>query len=255
MRINRALAQAGAASRRGAEALVQAGRVRVNGQVVTDLATTIDPGKDKLSLDGKPLRLQTLSYFAYYKPRGIVTSMDDERGRPCVGELCRSLPGKPRPVGRLDRASEGLLILTSDGELANRLTHPRYGVRKVYQVTVSPRINDPVARQMIDGVELEDGVARFEGIELVESAGDRSRLLVVVSEGRYRLIRRVCEKLGLSVLRLKRLRVGPITLGRIQVGETRPLSGDEIKQLKKQVGMEEAAEKPKPEEGKPRRKG
>ncbi|MCC7478825.1 rRNA pseudouridine synthase [bacterium] len=238
MRINRALAQAGVASRRGAEQLVLAGRVRVNGAVVTDLATTIDPARDKLMLDGKSINLQALTYFAYYKPRGIVTSMEDERKRPCVGELCRSLPGKPRPVGRLDRASEGLLILTSDGELANRLTHPRYGVRKEYQVTISPRINDPNARQMIEGVELEDGPARFEGIELQESAGDRSRLLVVVSEGRYRLIRRVCEKLGFKVLRLKRIRIGPVALGRVQVGETRPLSGDEIKQLKKQVGME-----------------
>ncbi len=238
MRINRALAQAGVASRRGAEQLVVAGRVRVNGTVVTDLATTIDPARDKLMLDGKSIKLQALTYFAYYKPRGIVTSMEDERKRPCVGELCRSLPGKPRPVGRLDRASEGLLILSSDGELANRLTHPRYGVRKEYQVTISPRINDPNARHMIEGVELEDGVARFEGIELQESAHDRSRLLVVVSEGRYRLIRRVCEKLGFKVLRLKRIRIGPVALGRIQVGETRPLSGDEIMQLKKQVGMD-----------------
>src|SRR5207244_845674 len=123
-----ALAAAGAASRRGAEELVRAGRVSLNGEVVRDLSTQVDPARDRLALDGKPLRLRTKhSYFAYHKPRGVVCTLHDELGRASLAEVSAKLPGHPLPLGRLDRASEGLLLLSTDGELAHRLLHPRYG--------------------------------------------------------------------------------------------------------------------------------
>lgn len=238
MRINRALAAAGVSSRRGAEELVRAGRVRLNGQVVADLATQVDPRRDKLTLDGKPLKLtEQHVYFVYHKPRGLISTLNDERGRPGLAEVCDALPGHPRPVGRLDRASEGLMLLTSDGELANRLMHPRYGVRKEYHVTVEPALRNADGEKLTQGVELEDGPARFEGITLLEQERTRSRLSIVVSEGRYRLIRRAFAALGYEVKRLRRVRLGSLQLGRLELGATRQLSGEEAKQLRSSVKL------------------
>ena len=169
MRINRAIAQAGVCSRRAAEQLVSSGQVRVNDKVVTDLATTVDVHRDRIKVRGKLLHFEFRHhYFVYYKPRGVVSTMNDELGRASVGELCATLPGSPRPVGRLDRASEGLMLLCSDGEVANHMTHPRYGVSKQYRVTVSPRLSESDAQRMVDGVRLEDGEAHFDTIELVK---------------------------------------------------------------------------------------
>jgi 23S rRNA pseudouridine2605 synthase len=238
MRINRALASAGVASRRGAEELIKAGRVRVNGAVVTELATQVDPIHDKLLLDGKPLKSAPLAYYLYYKPRGMVSTLSDEQGRECLGDVCQKLAGAPRPVGRLDRASEGLLLLTNDGAVALRLTHPRYGVTKDYQVTVSPRLTDRDARRLTEGVTLDDGIAKFTGIELQAQADDRSRLLVTVAEGRYRLIRRAFENLGYEVLRLKRTRLGGLTLNKLAVGAVRELSRTEVSDLRRQLKLE-----------------
>jgi 23S rRNA pseudouridine2605 synthase len=253
IRINRALAQAGVASRRGAEELVKAGRVTLNGERVDSLGAQVDPGRDDLRLDVKRLQLAAPVFFVYYKPRGLLSTMDDEQQRPCVGDMARTLAGNPRPVGRLDRASEGLMLLTNDGDAALRLTHPRYRVQKEYQVTVSPRLTDAAARQMVSGVQLDDGPARFVGIELAEQAEDRSRLRVVVEEGRNRLIRRVCEALGYSVLRLKRVRLGILALGKLGPGETRQLSGVEIENLRGSLGLAKPVPPPRGH-GKPRPK-
>jgi 23S rRNA pseudouridine2605 synthase len=250
LRINKAIATAGAASRRGAEDLIRAGRVKLNGLVVTDLATTVNPARDQLTLDGKPLKLgMQQTYYLFHKPRGLITTMKDEEGRACVGELCGRLPGNPKPVGRLDRASEGVMLLTSDGELANRLTHPRYGIRKDYQVTIEPRLKNVDANKMTSGVELEDGVAKFEGIVMEGEDPDRSRILVTVTEGRNRLIRRVCESLGYKVRRLRRIRFGPLTLGKLELNDTRPLTTDEVEQLKRITGMIEGRKKRNADEG------
>jgi 23S rRNA pseudouridine2605 synthase len=251
MRVNRALAQAGVASRRGAEELVKAGRVTLNGEPVDSLGAQVDPVRDDLRLDGKRLKLAVPVFYLYHKPRGLLSTMQDDQGRPCVGDLARDLPGHPKPVGRLDRASEGLMLLTSDGDAALRLTHPRYRVQKEYQVTVSPRLTDAAARQMVAGVPLEDGPARFTGIELVEQAEDRSRLRVVVEEGRNRLIRRVCEALDYRVLRLKRVRLGILALGKLAPGETRQLSGLEIENLRASLGLEKPKPPPQARPGKP----
>jgi len=238
MRINRALAAAGVASRRGAEELIRAGRVRLNGELVSDLATTVDLVRDELSLDGRILSISTESfYYAYYKPRGMVCTMQDERQRGCVGDICRELKGHPSPVGRLDRASEGLLLLTNDGELANRLMHPRYGVEKGYLATVKPELTDLDAGRLTAGIELDDGSARFLEISLLERTRDRSRVQVTVAEGRNRLIRRCFESLGYSVHRLKRLSVGGLSLGKLQPGKFRQLASQEIGALKRLVGL------------------
>jgi len=237
IRINRALASSGVASRRGAEALVRGGRVRLNGQVVTDLATTVDPARDKLMLDGRALKLQPPAYYAFHKPRGLVATMHDENGRPCVGDVCRGLPGAPRPVGRLDRTSEGLLLLTNDGGLAHRLMHPRYSVQKEYQATVEPRLTDRHARQLVSGVQLPDGMARFATVALRQVEGQRSRLSVVATEGRHHLVRRAFAALGYEVLRLKRVRVGGLTLGKLAPGQSRSLTSPEVRELRRLTGL------------------
>lgn len=238
MRINRALAAAGVASRRGAEALILAGRVQLNGRVVTDLATRVDPQRDVLALDGHRLKIDAaFHYFAYYKPRGVVCTLEDERGRECVGDVCRALSGHPVPVGRLDRASEGLLLLTDDGQLANRIAHPRYRVKKKYLATVKPALADRDAQRLGAGVDLEDGPARFLQLKTLEHALDRSRLEVVVDEGRNRLVRRCFEALGYAVRRLKRLSIGGLVLGGLKPGQVRELAAGELKALKRQAGL------------------
>ncbi|MEZ5339333.1 MAG: pseudouridine synthase [bacterium] len=239
MRINRAIAQAGVCSRRAAEQLISSGQVRVNDKVVTDLATTVDIRRDRIKLRGKLLQFDFRQhYYVYYKPRGVVSTMQDELGRQSVGELCASLPGSPRPVGRLDRASEGLMLLCTDGELANRMTHPRYGVSKEYRVTVRPRLSEAHAQQMVDGVQLEDGEAHFNAVELVSLERDRSRLNIELSEGRNRIIRRVCEALGYEVLRLKRQRFGPLVLDKLAPGEYRAMNAAEVRNLRKALKLE-----------------
>jgi 23S rRNA pseudouridine2605 synthase len=239
MRINRALAAAGVASRRSAEDLVRAGRVRLNGQLVANLATWVDVDRDQLTLDNKPLRIKTdRYYYIYYKPRNIICTMKDERGRQCVGEICRPLTGHPRPAGRLDRDSEGLLLLTNDGELAHRLAHPRYGVKKQYQVSVEPALRDDDATQLVSGITLEDGPARALDVTLRQHTRERSILIVTVAEGRNRLVRRMLESLGYQVKRLKRLRLGTLALGRLKPGETRQLGGKEIRALRQQLGLD-----------------
>lgn len=239
MRINRALAAAGVASRRGAEELIRAGRVRLNGQLVTALAVQVDPAKDKLSLDGKPIALAAVVYFLFHKPRGMIATAKDERGRPCVGDICRGLPGNPRPVGRLDRASEGLMLLTNDGDAALRLTHPRYGIVKEYHVTLEPRLVQRDVKRVMQGVELEDGPAKVLGLVLRGEDEQRSRVGVTVAEGRYHLVRRIFESLGYQVKRLVRVRMGCLSLGKLTLNETRQLTVAEIRELRKALKLDQ----------------
>jgi 23S rRNA pseudouridine2605 synthase len=231
-RINRALASAGVASRRGAEELIRAGRVKLNGEVVSALATSVDLERDKLEVDGRRVKPLPLVYYLFYKPRGMVSTMSDERGRACVGEVCAKLTGGPRLAGRLDRESEGLMLLTSDGEVAQRLIHPRHGLQREYQVTVAPVLSDPHAQQLVAGLRLEDGPGRFVGMTLLEVEAGRCRLLVVINEGRNRFIRRMFGELGYEVLRLKRAKLGPLQLGRLKPSETRQLSTAEAAGLR-----------------------
>jgi pseudouridine synthase len=230
-RLQRALARAGFGSRRACELLISHGRVSVDGVVAT-LGDKVDPASSTVQVDGVPVNLDPdVRYYAWHKPAGVVTTMSDPQGRP---DVRRYLPVEgPRvfPVGRLDRDSEGLLLLTNDGDLANRLMHPSHGVEKEYLAEVE---GVPTARQLARvraGVELEDGWARAVRARAVGTAGDRGAVRLVMTEGRKREVRRLLASVGLPVTRLVRLRVGPIVLGGLAPGEVRALGRDEIQAL------------------------
>lgn len=229
-RLQRALARAGFGSRRACEALIAAGRVRVDGRVAT-LGDKVDASSARVTVDGVEATLDpNARYYAFHKPRGVVTTMRDPQGRP---DMRPFLPDGPRvfPVGRLDRDSEGLLLLTNDGELANRLLHPRHGVEKEYLAEVD---GVPTARRLArveSGVELDDGPARAERARSLGSSGRRGAVRLVMTEGRKREVRRLLAAVGLPVTRLIRLRVGPITLGKLAPGELRSLDRSEVQAL------------------------
>lgn len=234
-RLQRALARAGFGSRRACEDLVAAGRVKVNGNVAT-LGDKVEVGADQVMLDGAPINLDpSVRYYALHKPPGVVTTMRDPQGRPDVrGYLPLDAP-RVFPVGRLDRDSEGLLLLTNDGDLAERLTHPRYGVEKEYlaEVKGAPTTKD-IAR-LRRGVELDDGPARAASVRLVDTRGERGQIAVVMTEGRKREVRRMLQAVGLPVTRLVRVRIGSITLGGLRPGAIRELSAEEVLRLSKLV--------------------
>ena len=235
-RLQKVLARAGFGSRRACEELIARGRVTVNGRVAR-LGDRVDPSRDVVEVDGSKVNLDpNVRYFALYKPVGVVTTLRDPRGRPDLRDL---LPPGPRvyPVGRLDRDSEGLLLLTNDGELANRVMHPRYGVEKEYLVEVEGEPTERTARALERGVELEDGVARALSARVVGRRPGRGALRVVMVEGRKREVRRMLEALGFPVRRLVRLRVGPVRLGRLRPGQVRPLTPGEGRALYRAAGL------------------
>ncbi len=229
-RLQRALARAGFGSRRANEELIAAGRVTVNGRVAT-LGDRVDAGRDVIEVDGVTLNLDpNVRYYALNKPPGVVTTMRDPQGRP---DIRGYLPEGPRvfPVGRLDRDSEGLLLLTNDGELANRLMHPSYGIEKEYLAEVAGGPTDRHLALLRRGVELEDGPAHVVRVRVVDRSKGRASLRVVMTEGRKREVRRLLAAVGLPVVRLVRLRVGPIRLGGLEPGALRPLDPDEVRAL------------------------
>jgi 23S rRNA pseudouridine2605 synthase len=237
-RLQRALARAGFGSRRTCEDLIVAGRVKVNGTVAT-LGDKVAPDSDEVRLDGTAINLNpSVRYYALHKPAGVVTTMRDPQGRTDLRSL---LPPADEvrvfPVGRLDLDSEGLLLLTNDGALTERLTHPRYGVEKEYLAEVrgtpAPKHLGLIRR----GVDLEDGVAKAKSVRILDARGGRGQLALVMTEGRKREVRRLLAAVGLPVTRLLRVRVGPITLGRLKPGALRELSADEI------LALSRAAEK------------
>ena len=235
-RLQRALARAGFGSRRACEELILEGRVTVDGRVATLGARVEDPGS-RVEVDGHRVNLDPdVRTYAFHKPVGVVTTMRDPQGRP---DLRPFLPEGPRvfPVGRLDRASEGLLLLTNDGELANRLLHPRHGVEKEYLAEVD---GAPTAKQLAAirrGVDLEDGPARARSARAVAATGGRGAVRLVMTEGRKREVRRLLDAVGLPVVRLVRLRVGPIRLGSLPPGGVRPLEPAEVRSLSQAAGL------------------
>jgi 23S rRNA pseudouridine2605 synthase len=236
IRLNKALAGAGLGSRRAVEALVRAGRVSVDGEVVTDLGRRVDPARDRVAVDGSQVVLDTqLRYWLLNKPAGVVSTAADEKGRPTVVQL---VPDRPRvfPVGRLDRDTEGLLLLTNDGPLTHRLTHPRYGVEKRYLAEVE-RLSAGAIARLLAGVTLEDGLAKAERARAVASSGRRRMVEVVMVEGRNREVRRLLEAVGAPVRRLVRTAVGPIRLTGLAPGEYRPLRPEEVRRLYQAVGL------------------
>lgn len=235
-RLQKVLARVGFGSRRACEELIARGRVTVNGRVAR-LGDRVDPSHDVVEVDGSRVNLDPrVRYFALHKPAGVVTTLRDPRGRPDLRDL---LPPGPRvyPVGRLDRDSEGLLLLTNDGELANRVMHPRYGVEKEYLVEVEGEPTERTARALERGVRLEDGVARAVSARVVGRRPGRGALALVMVEGRKREVRRMLEALGFPVRRLVRLRVGPVRLGRLRPGQARPLTPEEVRALYRAAGL------------------
>jgi 23S rRNA pseudouridine2605 synthase len=232
MRLAKFLAHAGAASRRAAERLVAEGRVTVDGEVVTDPARDV-AGAGEVALDGQPLTAEALEVHVLNKPPGVVSTARDTHGRPTVTELVDSA-ARLYPVGRLDAETTGLILLTNDGELANRLTHPSYEVERAYHATVEPR---PVAgaalRALREGVQLEDGRTRPARV-----AQTRAGVLeIVLREGRKRQVRRMCEAVGHRVVALERTRFGPLSLGRLPRGRSRRLREGEVERLRRAAGL------------------
>ena len=234
MRLQKILARAGLASRRRAEELIRAGRVGVNG-VVASLGATADPERDEVSVDGRPVVAQPRVYWILHKPPGVITTTRDPQGRPTVLDL---LPSEARgerlfPVGRLDLDSEGLLLLTNDGEVAQAMLHPSLGCEKEYRVTVRGRLSAATKRMLAAGIELEDGpMAPCQlGRVSYESAADASTFHLTLREGRKRQIRRALSSQGHPVLRLIRVRMGPLWLGRLKPRQARRLTARELRDL------------------------
>jgi 23S rRNA pseudouridine2605 synthase len=230
-RLNQAIAKSGMYSRRQADLLIEAGRVCVNGKTVTDFSTTVDPQTDTVSVDGKLLDIRPFVYVAMYKPRGLVTTCADEKGRRSVIDL---LPGRLRhlrPVGRLDMNSEGLLIFTNDGDLTQRVAHPAHHLPKRYRVTVKGQIEDSHLKVLAGGMVLSDGPTQPARVVLIERTPAASTFEIVIREGRNRQIRRMCAQLGYQVSRLVRLAIGRLQLGEMRPGAWRYLTALEIRQL------------------------
>lgn len=232
-RVQKIMAQAGIGSRRSCEKLIKAGRVRVNGKVIS-LGDKADPKRDTIELDSRKIEIQNkFEYFALYKPRGILSSAKDEHGRKTVLDL---VPATTRifPVGRLDLESEGLIILTSDGELANILTHPRFAHEKEYRVLVARHPDQEQLQTWQRGVVLEDGYRTKPVKVWVEKFhGAGAWLRVIMTEGRKRQIRETAAQIGLPIAKLIRVRMGTVTLGSLKSGQFRPLTENEVQELKR----------------------
>jgi 23S rRNA pseudouridine2605 synthase len=230
-RLQKVLARAGLGSRRSCEELIRQGRVVVNGEVAK-LGQRVDSERDRIMVDGRPVRIEyTLNYIALHKPYGVISAARDDTGRHRTVRDLVSLPGHLYPVGRLDLDSEGLVLLTNDGELANLLTHPRYEHTKEYYVDVEGYPEEETLERWRRGVYLDDQRTAPAEVSVLSRKKDYTRLRVVLREGRKRQIRRVAEKLGHPVRKLIRVRIGPIHLGNLKPGQWRPLSQGELKQL------------------------
>ena len=230
-RIQKVLAHAGLGSRRSCEDLIKQGRVSVDGQVIRELGSRVDPARSKVAVDGEPIRLESMVYFAVNKPKGYVSTDLDPAGRPRVVDLLPEVPERVYTVGRLDEDSTGLMILTNDGELANRLAHPRYGVEKLYRALVAGTPDQEIVAKLTAGVWLSDGKVRAKRARLLGRQGQANVLELVLAEGKNREIRRMLARLGHKVMSLNRVAVGPISLKGLASGECRSLSRHEVELL------------------------
>ncbi len=237
-RLQKFLASAGIASRRKAEELITSGRVKVNARVVTELGTKVAPEKDLVTVDGKLVSQPSeRAYLMLYKPSGCVTTASDPEGRPIALDYLRGVGARVFPVGRLDWDAEGAILFTDDGELANRLAHPRYGHRRIYLVKVKGDPAPEALQRMVSGVRLEDGPARALEAAVHEHAEKNVWIRVAVAEGRFHLVKRLCEAVGLQVQRLFRPEFGGVTVDGLRPGQFRPLSGAEVRAMKQSVGL------------------
>jgi 23S rRNA pseudouridine2605 synthase len=236
IRLQKVLAGAGIGSRRASEELIAAGRVAVNGVTVREMGMRVDPATAVIHVDGARINVRDdLAYLALNKPRGVLSAMSDTRGRPTVGDLVADRSERLFHVGRLDADSEGLLLLTNDGELAHRLMHPAFGVAKTYLATVAGPVARSVGRRLRDGVTLDDGPARADSFRIVQTQGNRAIVEVVLHEGRNHIVRRMLAEVGHPVQRLVRTAIGPVRLGGLRAGALRDLTRAELSELHRLV--------------------
>lgn len=238
IRLQKVLSQAGVASRRAAEQMIVDGRISVDGTVITELGTRVDPAVNAIHVDGQ--RVPTapdVAVLALNKPRGVVTTMTDDHQRPCVGDLLAGRSERVFHVGRLDADTEGLLLLTNDGELANRLTHPRHEIAKTYRATVEGAITKQAVAALRNGVDLDDGPISCDSARVIQRLPDRSMIEVVIHSGRNRIVRRMLDAVGHPVRDLVRTQIGPIRLGHQRPGDIREIEGAELGSLYTAVGL------------------
>lgn len=232
VRLQKIISEAGIASRRKAEELIVEGKVKVNNKVVKELGYKADPEKDHIRVDGREIKIEHKKvYIALHKPVGIISSRKDEKGRKTVIDL---IPTNTYmyPVGRLDFDSSGLILLTNDGELANALMHPSFEIPKTYIVTINGIISNMLLEKFQKGIRLEDGVTAPAKVKVLSRENDQTKMEVTITEGKNRQIRRMFEALGHEVIRLKRIKIGEITLGELASGKFRNLSEKEVKWVK-----------------------
>jgi 23S rRNA pseudouridine2605 synthase len=241
VRLQKVLSQAGVASRRVAERMIMDGRVSVDDRIVTEMGTRVDPDASVIRVDGVRIQIDdTMVYLAINKERGMHSTMSDDQGRPCVGDLVEHrVRGNKKlfHVGRLDADTAGLLILTNDGELAHRLMHPSYEVPKTYLATVNGAVPRGLGKRLRDGIELEDGPIRVDDFAMVDTVPGKSLVKVTLHEGRKRLVRRMFAAVGFPVFELVRTDIGSVALGEQRPGSIRVLTSKEIGELYKAVGM------------------
>src|SRR3954447_14424485 len=237
-RLQKVLARAGVGSRRVCEEMIEAGRISVNGAVVQVQGMRVDPDTDKIAVDGVRIELRDDRVtYAMNKPPGVITAMSDDRNRETVGDLIGDLAPGLVHVGRLDQDTEGLLLITNDGELAHRLGHPSYEVPKTYLAQVSGSVPRDLARRLRSWIELDDGPVKVDSFQVVDTHAGQSVVEVVLHEGRKHIVRRLLAQVGLPVSRLTRTAVGPISLQRMRTGTIRRLSRQEVGALKDLVGL------------------
>jgi len=238
IRLQKVLATAGYGSRRACEGIITAGRVQVNGETVRELGIRVDPRTAVIHVDALRLQLDdTVVTLALHKPAGVYSTMADEQGRPDLSQYVADRSERLFHVGRLDAETEGLILLTNDGELAHRLTHPSYEVPKSYVANVQGRVAKGLGRTLTDGVELEDGPAKVDRFTVLETTPAASLVEITLHEGRNHIVRRLLEEVGYPVTRLVRTSIGPVRLGRLKPGRTRVIEGNELGRLMSAVGL------------------
>lgn len=231
-RLQKIISAAGITSRRASEELILAGRVAVNGVVVTELGSKADASRDTVTVDGKPLMITSKKlYILLYKPVGYMTTMDDPEGRPLVTDLLKEVGERVYPVGRLDYNTEGLLLLTNDGEWANHLMHPRHEVEKEYHVRVRGKVHRSQLDQLAGGVDIDERKTASATVRMIKEGDQNDWFSITIHEGRNRQVRRMCEAVSLSVVRLRRVRYGTLVMGDLKPGEFRLLTDAEVRSL------------------------
>ncbi|WP_424214481.1 pseudouridine synthase [Streptomyces sp. BI20] len=236
-RLQKVLARAGMGSRRACEELVEQARVEVNGRIVTEQGLRVDPEKDEIKVDGLTVATQSYLFFALNKPAGVVSTMEDPDGRQCLGDYVTNRETRLFHVGRLDTETEGIILLTNHGELAHRLTHPKYGVKKTYLAAINGNLPRDVGKRLKDGIELEDGWARADEFRVIQQTGKNYLVEVVLHEGRKHIVRRMLSEAGFPVEKLVRTAFGPIGLGDQKSGWLRRLTNTEVGMLMREVGL------------------